>query len=486
MANHEKYVDIFDGYDETSLEASFGEEDVNYLDELADDNEQRKRIKREKIDGITKYFFIYKDNEKPHFPPDGSNGRQESFRDEDGDNKNLLAEINNNLHITTIYPFFTWVDKSDFLSSKYHPIRQIVFEGYSITDALSDIGSFIVLENQPKVFTKTLVHGLGFKKEYRFIPDTILAHFSSCEKLIISMTRATEISGTSMIISDSDLDGLRRGIDRILDKSRAAAREDREYFVYSELLYGVNPEKFPEIKNPVRKDAIYKILKNSDFVSTKLSDNDKKGLLGIKDNAELGYLSSLRKEFKDLIDKNHNEDVYQKFLEENPLLLTMFSGSPYMQFKNQSYVGGKTFDNSKGQYPDFLFKHKVTNNTFIIEIKRPGSELLENREYRNGTFSASKELSGAISQVVTQKYQLETDIAALIKNADDRNVEAFNVQGLIIIGLLRGFNGKNQEKDRKRSFELFRNNQKNVRIMAYDECLDQLDVFIDVLSGSKL
>jgi hypothetical protein len=41
------------------------------------------------------------------------------------------------------------------------------------------------------------------------------------------------------------------------------------------------------------------------------------------------------------------------------------------------YVGGKSFNNSNGQYPDFLQKHKITNNTFIIEIKTPKTPLLE-------------------------------------------------------------------------------------------------------------
>ena len=157
----------------------------------------------------------------------------------------------------------------------------------------------------------------------------------------------------------------------------------------------------------------------------------------------------------------------------------MISGSPYVQFKNQAYVGGKSFDNLNGQYPDFLQKHKITNNTFIVEIKTPQTLLLEKNPYRKtGVYSASKNLSGSISQILTQKYQLETEIASLIKNAEDRDVEAYNVQGLIIIGRLSSL----EEKDMKRSFELFRNNQKNIRIITYDECLEQLKSFVDLLS----
>jgi len=141
-------------------------------------------------------------------------------------------------------------------------------------------------------------------------------------------------------------------------------------------------------------------------------------------------------------------------------------------------VGGKSFDNKNGQYPDFLQKHKITNNTFIVEIKTPQTLLIEKKPYREtGVYSASKDLSGAISQLLTQKYQLETDIASLMKNAEDRNVEAYNVQGLIIIGRLSDLD----EKNMKRSFELYRNNLKNLRIVTYDECLEQLKYFVDLL-----
>ena len=168
----------------------------------------------------------------------------------------------------------------------------------------------------------------------------------------------------------------------------------------------------------------------------------------------------------------------KKFFEENPLLLTLFIGSPYIQLNNRAFVGGKSFDNKNGQYPDFLYKNKITNNSFIVEIKCPKTLLLGKEPYREtGIYPPSRELSGSISQALTQKYQLDTDIASLIKNAEDRNIEAYNVQGFIIIGLLRSLAGES-EKVKKRSFELFRNNQKNLRIITYDECQEQLNYFL--------
>jgi len=81
---------------------------------------------------------------------------------------------------------------------------------------------------------------------------------------------------------------------------------------------------------------------------------------------------------------------------------------------------------------------------------------------------------------LTQKYQLETEISTLIKNAEDRNVEAYNVQSLLIIGNLSSLTSK----EMIRSFELFRNNQNNLKIVTYNECLEQLKTFISLLNKS--
>jgi hypothetical protein len=290
----------------------------------------------------------------------------------------------------------------------------------------------------------------------------------------------TGIEKNYIIKNDTDFDKIRRGIDRNQDLFQREATIAKETNIYDNVLNFTNPEKYPELKVKPRKEVIYKVLRNTDFKN--LSKNDKQSLSRLKDNTDLSYLSILTNEFEQKLSHSHLEAAYQSFFEENPLLLTMITGSPYVQFKNQAYVGGKSFDNSNGQYPDFLQKHKITNNTFIVEIKTPQSLLLEKRPYRKtGIYSASKDLSGSISQILTQKYQLETDIASLMKNADDRDVEAYNVQGLIIIGRLSSL----EEKAMKRSFELYRNNQKNLRIITYDECLEQLKSFIELLSKNK-
>lgn len=388
-----------------------------------------------------------------------------------------LVEIDLKKEVTIIRPINTIEDSSLYLQSKYS-IKEFVFEGFEIEiDSTDSYGEAIY--GLPNGFTKTLKFGLGLERKYKIIITTLQKYCNDCEQLIISKTRPTDIEKNKIIISEDDFDKIRRGIDRNQDLFQKEAVLAKEVFVYDSILNHVNPEKYPNLKSAPRKDIIYKVLRNTEF--RKLSKNDKQTLSKLKDNTDLSYLTILVAEFEEKLDQSHKESTYQLFFEENPLLLTVIAGSPYIQFKNQAYVGGKSFDNLNGQYPDFLHKHKITNNTFIIEIKTPQTSLLEKLPYREtGVYSASKELSGSISQILTQKYQLETEIASLLKNAEDRNVEAYNVQGLLIIGSLSSL----VEKEKKRSFELYRHNQKNLRIVTYDECFEQLKTFIDLLSKS--
>lgn len=388
-----------------------------------------------------------------------------------------IVEIDSSNLRTIIRPINTITESFYYFKSKYD-IKEIVFEGLETSIEELDSGGF-GLYGLPIGFTKTIIFGLGFEKKYKILINTILKHIDKCDKLIISTEQQTSIVSNDIIISHEDFEKIRRGIDRNQDLFYREGQIAKESFIYDNILKYIDSNKFPTLKTPARKEVIYKVLRNNDF--SKISKTDKSSLSSLKDTTDLSYLSILMNEFEEKINRNNLESTYQTFFEQNPLLLTFFSGSPYVKFKNQAYVGGKSFDNSNGQYPDFLQKHKLTNNTFIIEIKTPKTPLLDKTAYRDtGVYNPTKHLSGSITQLLTQKYQLETEISTLIKNADDRNVEAYNVQSLLIIGNLSSLT----TKEMIRSFELFRNNQKNLRIVTYDECLEQLKTFISLLSKS--
>jgi hypothetical protein len=131
------------------------------------------------------------------------------------DDKKLLAEVDYENRNAIIYPVVTRIASPDFLKPKYEV--NFKFEGYNVDVEESETPErLLLLSGLPKVFIKTLQHGLGLKKEYKFIAE-ITKYVDGCEYITISKTRKTCIDEKNIIISDGDLDKIRRGMDRLDD-----------------------------------------------------------------------------------------------------------------------------------------------------------------------------------------------------------------------------------------------------------------------------
>lgn len=289
-------------------------ENIKFDTSFPINEEQTKRIIIEKNNSITKCFFEFDKDDVIEYSSESLEFRQKIIN-YNGRKKSLLLEIHNDTKKAIIYPFCTWVRDPDFLLFKYMNIKKIEFDGF-VAKVVQSERDFYILEGLPKIFIKTLTQGLGFKKEYRFIIDVIQNKLPKCEKIIISKNKKTQLLKKAIVISEDDLDVLRRGCDRIIDRSRQVANEDRLDFVYNELFHRNFSDKFPENKRPLKKDVIYRTIKNYDFYSAKLSNDDKDSLLGIKDKVDISYFSSLIAEFKVLINKNSSERVFQEFFKK--------------------------------------------------------------------------------------------------------------------------------------------------------------------------
>ena len=176
-----------------------------------------------------------------------------------------------------------------------------------------------------------------------------------------------------------------------------------------------------------------------------------------------------------LLTRNHNENAWQAFFRENPFIIRLAFSIPVMVIGDQFYVGGQRFDGGGEKISDFALKTAATGNMSLVEIKTPQTDLLETRPYRGGVYAPSKELSGAVNQVLDQAYQLQRTIDGKKVNSRAYDLETYAVQGLVIAGR----NLVDEEK--KKSFELFRNSQKSVHVVTFDELLTKLELLRELL-----
>ncbi|MBE9234885.1 DUF4263 domain-containing protein [Anabaena aphanizomenioides LEGE 00250] len=190
-------------------------------------------------------------------------------------------------------------------------------------------------------------------------------------------------------------------------------------------------------------------------------------------------LKSILETWKD--NKNNpSEEFWRKFFEENSVVLGQVFSTPVTILGSEAYVGGKKLDNKGGKYPDYLMIHKQTRNTALIEIKTPKTQLLSS-EYRSEVYAISREISGAITQLLTYRDKFLKDYYSLVHNfPDTERFYAFNPQCILIAG-----NAKQElcDSDKKQSFELCRSNSQGVQIVTYDEVFEKLDTLVNLLEG---
>lgn len=180
--------------------------------------------------------------------------------------------------------------------------------------------------------------------------------------------------------------------------------------------------------------------------------------------------------YKKLMAQKHNEDKWQAFFTNHMFALDMAFGYPVKQVATKAYVGGKDLSGKGGQYTDFLMAARSTGNAAIIEIKHPGCELHAKRSYRDRVYGPSVELSGAVTQVLSQRALLQANIQSLnAQSADMSSVRGYAVSTLIIIGTTP------VTEDQRRSFELFRHSMKDVQIVTFDELQTRLEMILKML-----
>ncbi|MGH8503801.1 MAG: Shedu immune nuclease family protein [Gammaproteobacteria bacterium] len=179
---------------------------------------------------------------------------------------------------------------------------------------------------------------------------------------------------------------------------------------------------------------------------------------------------------------NSSEDFWQSQLQRHAFVLSQLFAYPVILFKGKAYVGGKGFNNTGGHIADFLMSNQLTRNAILVEIKTPVSKLL-GKEYRSGgVYAVSSELSGAISQVLTNRQSLIQEINNLKAGSVER-LEAFCPRCMIVIGHA---GNELQSPDRARSFELFRGAfNSDVSTVTFDELFAKAKALLDLMEGVR-
>lgn len=173
---------------------------------------------------------------------------------------------------------------------------------------------------------------------------------------------------------------------------------------------------------------------------------------------------------------NSDEASWQAFLKRESWVISQLFSQPVVLIKDQAYVGGKSIQNTGGSIIDYLFANNLTGNVLLVEIKTPTAALL--RGYRGNVLAPAADLSGGVQQLLQARHSLEEEHRHLVERSG-QNLQVVSPRCLLIVGTLTALS--NQVA--RRSFELFRNNNRQVEVVTFDELIGKADQLVELLAN---
>lgn len=177
---------------------------------------------------------------------------------------------------------------------------------------------------------------------------------------------------------------------------------------------------------------------------------------------------------------NSAEEFWQQCLADRTYVLSQIFAHPVMIIKSKAYVGGKQIDNQGGNVVDFLASVESTDAVLLIEIKTPQTPLL-GKEYRNGAFPLSFDLSGAVAQTLKYRQSLMREFSNITSGRSQR-LTLGEPRCIVVAG--------RADRDlatpaMRESFELQRDRIHGLTIITYDELFTRLERLVELIEGVR-
>jgi len=404
----------------------------------------------------------------------------------------IIARYKASTRTLTTHPINTNFGKY-FLTPKYDHINAIVLEDIEPLGAMRP-GRQIYFEELPAGLIREPFAGFGLNYEMRFIAEAA-GRLEGIATLQITDTRGISRTQDTLLLSYGLFDKFRKSINRTHKHAIGMVNTAKAEYLDANFNVMLDPSfKLPEgdgTRRPIADilaetligkarspDAEAKAAARTVKKSVKtLAEKEPAELLDLRREIELVSLEELIEIFeKKLGQTTLQERHWQDFFSANAFVLQLAFNLPAIAFGDQVAVGGTKFDGRGGKLADYAIRLGLFGNLALVEIKTPKTPLLAKREYRGGVFAPSDDLSGAVTQVLDQRHQLQMDINNKKVASKAYDVFTYAVPCIVIAGQEPGTD------DERKSLELYRNNLRDVIVITFDELLAKLKSLHEFLS----
>lgn len=411
----------------------------------------------------------------------------------------LLFTIDLDKKMVGVFPLITYRTSSIY-SQKYRHITSIWFElpADDLNKPTDHESSLAFLKRYlPGGFVQDPTYGLGVTKELRPIVHAI-EEIAKVSRIVIGAKETTRHDHSTFFFSEMDFDTLRVAFGRTTRRHQQESLMERNILAHNNVLHKVYPDKYRMKEPPYRPGTIYKLLGGQDASQTVLqgkdrtallktvvgnaiaiADRDPKEFVQLQKDLELVSLDRLIRSFEKSLARNMSESHWQKMLELNPFILSMVFGYPIVIVQARASVGGGTIAGHGTKIADFLSKNSSSHNAAIVEIKTPQTPVC-GTAYRGGAWKPSNHLMGAVVQVLDQRQKFTLSLPIHKQFSPELSeLQAYDVDCVVVIGKMP------MDTSQISSFEMIRNQFKDVRIVTFDELLGKLVLLREMLSGER-
>lgn len=400
-----------------------------------------------------------------------------------------LVSLNARHDLLISYPINTLAGHIRYGEAKYHRVQTIEVEFESNPDGLEE-----ALAGLPAGFVKDPIYGLGLRKNAKSL-IRLVENNSECRVIRFCLCGDSTVDGETFRIPLSEFESLWLELGRVTRRGQDATHRIRRAVTQDALkdALGLTPGRYTGGRHQHAKTveqaaagATHISPADGESLVDSLTSSDVLGSISavklkeLKRDVELVNLNHLILSFTTMLDRRQSEEQWQQFFDLNAFALQQVFGAPLVRIHSKSRVGGTGLDGSSGKIADYLVRHSLTNNIALVEIKKPDTPLLARKPYRAGVYPASSDLSGALTQVLDQRYHLTQEFLALKGNTRQWDLESYSVACFVVAGRLPPAD----EHDQQKSLSLIRENSKVVTIITYDEVLERMRQLREFLSGA--
>ncbi|MCK5336329.1 MAG: DUF4263 domain-containing protein, partial [Gammaproteobacteria bacterium] len=154
--------------------------------------------------------------------------------------------------------------------------------------------------------------------------------------------------------------------------------------------------------------------------------------------------------------------------------------------QRESHVSDAELDGSNTVIADYLLGDKKF--TTFVEIKKPSTPLFGKAKERSNSWRLSNDVVHSVSQILEQKASglIKLDKQQYDSIGNPVIQKAYDSKVILIMGHWKQLKESSNELEseiKKKTFELFRNDSRNIETLTYDELYDRARFIVE---GEKM